>query len=200
MRCRAVRRARATGPERRASMAHAPAYKAPMDVEAMTRAGDGASVTNAAAKSVVPPRTRRACAPLRTACTGTSLAAPSLTAASPPFAAQGLSTEQLQAGRAYRGFYKCKSGSCSCPCCGVYLMPCCGGCCLYAVWTVFGLPLPGMSCTTGCLCGEGTAYITSKSGVKTGELLVIDAQDGTLAFYADNCGTMSEAPQCWCSR
>ena len=103
--------------------------------------------------------------------------------------------------KAFRGLRRCHGCSLvdRCPA-HIYLMPCCGGCCLYGIWCVCGVPIPGISCVTACLCREGNAFITEKAGVKTGELLVVDEEEGTLAFYNSYCGDMDEDPCCVCTK
>ncbi|KAK3254918.1 hypothetical protein CYMTET_20996 [Cymbomonas tetramitiformis] len=96
----------------------------------------------------------------------------------------------------FQGFYKCKGMSC---CQGLpgtmYFIPCCGGCCLWGIWGILGLPCPALSCVTFCMCKEGTHYITQKAGITTGDLFVVDSKKKTLAYYS--MGAHDE-PSCYC--
>jgi len=71
------------------------------------------------------------------------------------------------------------------------------GCCLWGFWSLCYVPCPLAPLVT-CLCKDGDSYITEKAGMKTGELLLVDDESGTLAFYGEGCG--GETSPCWCTK
>ena len=83
----------------------------------------------------------------------------------------------------------------------IWLKPCCGGCCLYGIWTCCYVPMPAISCVTACLCKSGNIYQTEKGGVKTGELLVVGTERQpmlALSPAVDMSGTMCEDSSIYC--
>jgi len=97
---------------------------------------------------------------------------------------------------AYKGWHKCHAGTCPCDCASIYLQPCCGGCCLWGIWCVYGVPVPVLSCVTACLCARDTRYVAEKAGIETGELLVVDEKTKTLGMYS----ATSQEIQCFCTK
>mmetsp|Transcript_1087 Transcript_1087/g.4364 ORF Transcript_1087/g.4364 Transcript_1087/m.4364 type:complete len:139 (+) Transcript_1087:65-481(+) len=96
----------------------------------------------------------------------------------------------------YTGKFNCKGCSPFC----IYWVNL--GCCLWGIWGCCGcIPSPLGCVATTCLCEEGGAYIAQKSGVKTGELLIVDAEEGTLAWYGGCGGVAPETPpSCYCTK
>ena len=107
-----------------------------------------------------------------------------------------------------RGYHKCvsKQACCKffCPvdgCVGAYFCGCCNDRCLCFPCCTCGIALPLYSCLC-CSCErDGNTWVTrDKHGNRTGQIILLDHERGTLAFYGVKCCTtqLQTEPQCYC--
>lgn len=85
--------------------------------------------------------------------------------------------------------------------CAYFLICCSGDCLWYNCWFMgITLPVYGQIC---CSCErsiDSTWVSRDKHGIKTGEIVVVDHERGTVAMYGSKCCSqeLRERPDCYC--
>ena len=61
-------------------------------------------------------------------------------------------------------------------------------------------PFYGQVCMSCEETGDNSWVNRDKNGIKTGEIVLVDSEEGTIAFYGTRCCSeeLEEKPQCYC--